>query len=77
MDFCAGWGDRLLGALAHQNEIEYYYGVDPNKLLHPNYQMMIKEFATEDNLNKFQMIVSAFEKWQIPTGKTFDLILGG
>lgn len=77
LDFCAGWGDRLLGALARQNEIEYYYGVDPNKLLHPNYQMMIKEFAAEDNLNKFQMIVSAFEKWQIPTGKTFDLILGG
>jgi hypothetical protein len=38
LDFCAGWGDRLIGALSCQEEIQYYYGVDPNPDLFPGKQ---------------------------------------
>lgn len=39
LDPCAGWGDRLLGALAAG--VDHYTGVDPNGLLHPAYQQML------------------------------------
>jgi hypothetical protein len=57
LDLSSGWGDRLLGALAVQNSIEKYIGIDPNENLQKGYQEMIKTFCLSKNKHKFQMIV--------------------
>eukprot|EP01117_Protostelium_nocturnum_P013110 TRINITY_DN4872_c0_g1_i1.p1 TRINITY_DN4872_c0_g1~~TRINITY_DN4872_c0_g1_i1.p1 ORF type:complete len:629 (-),score=208.04 TRINITY_DN4872_c0_g1_i1:4-1890(-) len=86
LDFCSGWGDRLLGALANENpptdEMEqtndfgYYVGTDPNKHLFEGYNSMIQRFAKDPS--KFTMINEPFETAQLPEGrKTFDLIFTG
>ena len=41
LDFCAGWGDRLVGAMACDVE---YVGVDPNTKLHESYEQIIEFF---------------------------------
>lgn len=46
LDFSAGWGDRLIGALASNIK---YFGVDPNTNLHYGYSKMIECFATSNN----------------------------
>eukprot|EP00732_Lithocolla_globosa_P002906 Lithocolla_globosa_v1_NODE_2080_length_2177_cov_4.804901.p1 type:complete len:450 gc:universal NODE_2080_length_2177_cov_4.804901:1502-153(-) len=62
LDFCSGWGDRLIGALSLQEKIDYYVGVDPNPQLHPNYQSMIQTLVHPRYVQKFQMIQSPFER---------------
>ncbi len=75
LDLSSGWGDRLLGALAVQNSIEKYIGIDPNENLQKGYQEMIKTFCLAKNKSKFQMIVEGsqnvfYDKMKL----TFDLI---
>tara|TARA_B100001287_G_C22678946_1_gene529214 strand:- start:2008 stop:3234 length:1227 start_codon:yes stop_codon:yes gene_type:complete len=36
LDFCSGWGDRLVGF--HASNAESYIGIDPNSDLHPQYE---------------------------------------
>jgi hypothetical protein len=36
LDFCSGWGDRLVGF--HASKAETYIGIDPNSDLHPQYE---------------------------------------
>ena len=43
LDMCAGWGDRILGAMACSTITEYY-GFDPNTKLIPGYSNMISAF---------------------------------
>jgi 16S rRNA G966 N2-methylase RsmD len=69
LDFCAGWGDRLIGAMAA--DVEYYCGIDPNYCLHPNYQKIIKFFNKSPE--KFVMIESPIETAIIPN-REYDLI---
>lgn len=71
LDFSAGWGDRLIGAISQNVS---YFGVDPNPCLHPNYQKIINMFTTSENRNKYTIIESGFEDVEIPKDKTFDLI---
>lgn len=71
LDFSAGWGDRLIGAMSQANNIEYYCGVDPNTCLHPNYKKMIEFFGL--NKDKFNLIESPFETAKIPK-KNYDLV---
>jgi len=40
LDFSAGWGDRLVGALASPS-VTSYLGVDPNPALHPCYRKIV------------------------------------
>jgi len=42
LDFCAGWGDRLVGF--HASNADSYIGIDPNTKLHEPYQQ-IHEFC--------------------------------
>jgi hypothetical protein len=44
LDFCAGWGDRLVAAIADER-IESYTGVDPNTALHQGYRRQVEMFA--------------------------------
>jgi hypothetical protein len=41
LDFSAGWGDRLIGALACK-QVTHYTGFDPNVDLRPGYEEIIK-----------------------------------
>lgn len=56
LDFSAGWGDRLIAAIA--NDVEYT-GVDPNTELFPGYQKIIDSFAKDKS--KYKLINSPFE----------------
>lgn len=68
LDFSAGWGDRLIGAMSQNVE---YVGVDPNPCLHPGYQEMIKFFNKSNE--KYLMIEDKIETAIIPD-RNYDLI---
>ena len=72
LDFSAGWGDRLLAAMAYGSE--RYLGYDPNPELQTGYQEMITLFASNQNLN-YEVRMEAFETAKIPETETFDLVL--
>lgn len=69
LDFSAGWGDRLIGALAAN--VDFYCGVDPNECLHPNYTNIINFFG--GSADKFKMIKGTFQTTKIPN-KPYDLV---
>lgn len=50
LDFCAGWGDRLVGF--HASNAETYIGIDPNSDLLPQYEN-IHEFCGTSKEAKF------------------------
>ncbi len=49
-DWCTGWGDRLLGALASVNDlgISQYIGTDPNTSLHSAYMEICSTYVPEN-----------------------------
>ena len=53
LDLSSGWGDRLIGALSLQDEIEQYIGIDPNNNLLKGYNKMIEDLCHEKNKKKF------------------------
>jgi hypothetical protein len=67
LDISAGWGDRLLAAMAFDME---YLGFDPNLELKPKHDQMIQMFGT----GKQQVIYEPFETAQIPTSG-YDVVL--
>lgn len=69
LDFCAGWGDRLIGAIA--SDIKYT-GIDINTDLFIGYGNIIKTLAI-NNDNKYIMINSPAETANIPISD-YDLI---
>lgn len=74
LDLSAGWGDRLIGAIAAK--VDYYFGADPNTNLHKGYKNIIKFF----NVNPKRFIIkdSGFENVKIqmpPNNYKFDLIM--
>ena len=71
LDMSSGWGDRLLAAIVHDERynIEYYYGVDPNKCLFDGYKSIIK---LSRNPQKFVLINDVFENVKIDA--KFDLM---
>jgi hypothetical protein len=71
LDFSAGWGDRLIGAMASKVS---YTGIDPNRALHSGdgYPAMIKEFGG-DRKSSYRMIESTIENANIPPG-SYDLV---
>jgi hypothetical protein len=68
LDISAGWGDRLIAAMALDMD---YVGFDPNIELKPGHTEMIKRFG---NPNKHHIIYEPFEKAIIPEGP-YDVIL--
>ena len=57
LDFSAGWGDRLVGAIAYGTK---YTGVDPSECMEPIYKKIIDTLA--DNKSDYNVIKSPFEK---------------
>lgn len=66
-DPCAGWGDRLIGAIAAGVS---YTGVDPNPALHPGYAEIISRFARDPG--NYTTVAAAFEDYT-PT-REYDLV---
>lgn len=66
LDISAGWGDRLLAACALDM---YYDGFDPNVLLKPAHDQMLKDFGT----GKQQVDYRPFE--EVVLTEAYDVIL--
>lgn len=73
LDISAGWGDRLIGALALGVP---YVGVDPNEELHAGYAEIIRTFAgASDNPTDSSYVVlnDTFQNAQLPK-RDYDLV---
>ena len=69
LDISAGWGDRLLGALAHNCE---YLGFDPNTALKPGHDNMIKDFGNSDHQ---RVVYQPFEDADLSHEDPFDICI--
>ena len=58
LDFSAGWGDRLVGAIAYNCE---YLGVDPSNCMKENYINIIDTLCSKDEKKQYQVINDCFE----------------
>ena len=73
LDFSAGWGDRLIAAIAAK--VNLYIGVDPNKELEKGHKEIIETFCNqEEKIKQFQIIYSPFQTVNLPENTKFDLI---
>eukprot|EP01010_Urceolus_cornutus_P002388 NODE_304_length_1819_cov_3.998305_g246_i0.p1 GENE.NODE_304_length_1819_cov_3.998305_g246_i0~~NODE_304_length_1819_cov_3.998305_g246_i0.p1 ORF type:complete len:346 (+),score=49.20 NODE_304_length_1819_cov_3.998305_g246_i0:676-1713(+) len=77
LDWCAGWGDRLLGAMSCDDRLLSYYGVDPNPALHSGYLSMLETFLPTTSHPKYHLICEPFESCELPNDAKFDLIFTG
>lgn len=74
LDFSAGWGDRLIGAISQDVR---YVGVDPNPCVHVGYKDIISTFARDPS--KYTLIQSPFQTTKLPERddgqlETYDLV---
>jgi len=70
LDFSAGWGDRLVGALAC--EVEHYVGVDPNPRVHAGYKAIVDAFA--NSTTRVSLVKNGFLETHFDDNDTFDMI---
>jgi len=71
LDFSAGWGDRLIGALS--KNIDKYTGIDPNKKL--KYEQIKPFFEKEFEINtKVKFYHQPAEKVVLPKHDQYDMI---
>jgi ribosomal protein S18 acetylase RimI-like enzyme len=71
LDFSAGWGDRLLGAMA-STTMQAYTGIDPNKRLAAGHRAMISRFCRPDQ--NVQMLYQPAESVALDAHPTVDLV---
>jgi hypothetical protein len=70
LDFSAGWGDRLVGAIAYDCE---YLGIDPSNCMNPNYKKIINTLCSSGKKKQYKIIKSGFE--DVETKKNYyDLV---
>lgn len=74
LDFSAGWGDRLIGAMSYDHKIKSYYGIDPNKSLHTGYKNMIRSYLPKHSHSKYNMIHACAEDVIDDIDQRFDLV---
>jgi len=72
LDFSAGWGDRLIGALAAG--LDRYLAFDPNLDLKPGHEAIVSTFASKEASSRYTVIYEPFQTASLPEGETFDLI---
>ena len=71
LDCSAGWGDRLVGAIAY-GKCEYQ-GVDPSKCMRPIYKEIITDLATKKEQKKYSVICDGFENVELKESY-YDLV---
>ena len=72
LDFSAGWGDRLAGAIAAG--VERYYAFDPNTALTDGHQALVHAFVPADQHAHFTVQYAGVEVGTFPAGSSFDLV---
>ena len=69
LDPCAGWGDRMVGALS-SNCVERYVGFDPNTNLVPGYKQIQKDFGndviSENSGENHMTFTGSYEIYSLP-----------
>jgi len=70
LDPSAGWGDRLIGAIAYGCE---YTGVDPSECMNPIYHKIIKTLVPDEKQKNYQIIQDGYEKTNIKNNY-YDLV---
>lgn len=70
LDFSAGWGDRLIGAIA--GDVDLYIACDPNINLKSGHDAIIDYFKKDRE--KYKVIYSPFQTAKIDHEIKFDLI---
>lgn len=72
LDMSAGWGDRLLGAIALQ--AEEYRGFDPNASLKQGHDEIREMYLDPEQQENFTVSYQGFETSQLPSNH-FDLMI--
>ena len=70
LDFSAGWGDRLIGAIAYDCE---YLGIDPSNCLHPLYKKIIDTLCEKNKRKNYKIIKKGFENVNVKKNY-YDLV---
>jgi hypothetical protein len=70
LDPSAGWGDRLISAIAYGCE---YTGVDPSECMNPIYHNIIQELVPSDKRDNYKIIQNGFESTRIEPNY-YDLV---
>lgn len=74
LDFSAGWGDRLVAALASPDVVRYL-AFDPNVSLRDGHASIVRTFvADESRRARYSVVYEPFEKATIAADETFDLV---
>ena len=71
LDFSAGWGDRLAGAIAAG--VTRYHAFDPNTRLRQGHRALIAQFVPPEQQERFTVTYEGVEAAAMPDG-TFDLV---
>ena len=71
LDPSAGWGDRLIGAIAY-NKCEYT-GVDPSICMEPIYKEIINTLVPRNDSSRYNVIKDGFENIIVPQSY-YDLV---
>lgn len=71
LDISAGWGDRLISAIAC--DVANYVACDPNTTLASGHREIIEHFVT-DRRERFKIIYEPFETATLPSGIEYDLV---
>ncbi len=73
LDFSAGWGDRLIGAIAYgmTDPTFHYTGVDPSECMKKRYKKIIKKLTNNDP--RYNIINLPFEDTKLENN-TYDLV---
>lgn len=82
LDISAGWGDRLIAAIAYSSiipvkDFQRYIAFDPNVNLQPAYRQIIEKFTGSIKSKQFRVIPEAFENSEPilrELGYTYDLV---
>lgn len=70
LDFSAGWGDRLIGAIAYDCE---YTGIDPSNCMNPIYKKMINTLCLKEKRKQYNIIKDGFENVEVKKNY-YDLV---
>lgn len=75
LDFCSGWGDRLVGACLCDNFIQGYTGIDANPRLFTGYKNIIKNFVPKHSASKYTMLHGCAEDVIPVLKQEYDLVI--
>lgn len=73
LDFSAGWGDRLLGAISCPNVVKYV-AFDPNTTLKPGHTAMIERFVPLKDQKNYRITYEPAQTGVLAEDEMFDVI---